>query len=680
MKKTILTPAVLLPALALTLGACSENYWNEHELDGFTENVLDPAVSQVETIEYTLTAADYSTLSSNKTNKALAEAAGVSQQLMAVGTQLYFTDAIKASEYVPALLSDPSFKYFVLTDGSAIKLTYNVAEAVPEAVTAVSNAKTYVVSDADYQYAWDSSDRYAAAFSPSVTAAKSLPGILADAYPDAEEGDMVVVNYQQSDLDPVFSAADEPVEPGFVMSNVIGTIEKGGEYTINGVVTATCNAGYILTDASGSVFVYMGSSFDSSTYAIGDQLVVNGTISSYNTGLQVTGSSAEVNMVGHQDYTYPTAQVFDGAEMDKVITRTADALAVYCSMTGVVAVNGNNINIKVAGAETAQGSVYYVPDQFKAQLTDGAEVAVEGYFIAVAGKRYCNVVVTAINNVNTKSIESRGEPTPVASKQLGAVWTFNGSRWVAASGYAVLNHSDYQAMGQRYDNLSGEGPETYLPMYMKHNYPYALAEDNLTVVYNYYTGSATVLRAVNMVYDGSEWAMFSGVTTETAQFVRTGGKWIYDPNVTITLPAGKGIEISTLYYQTCVDWVAENIDKPQGANYVTSYGNNEYYSGTSAYQGNVDLRPSAAIAQYAKGYEGMSNDEIVALLKKRFETESFPAALAKIHADAAPILGVEVIYTINFYAYNGSNTLPYVIRYRVSAPATFEFLDCTWND
>ena len=51
--------------------------------------------------------------------------------------------------------------------------------------------------------------------------------------------------------------------------------------------------------------------------------------------------------------------------------------------------------------------------------------------------------------------------------------------------------------------------------------------------------------------------------------------------------------MSTLYYQTCVDWVKAQIDDKTGATYVTSYGNNEYYSGTSAYQGNVDLRAAS---------------------------------------------------------------------------------------
>lgn len=106
---------------------------------------------------------------------------------------------------------------------------------------------------------------------------------------------------------------------------------------------------------------------------------------------------------------------------------------------------------------------------------------------------------------------------------------------------------------------------------------------------------------------------------------------MYDPNVTINLPAGKGQEMSTLYFQTCVNWVYENICRPLGDTdiksgkfYISSYGNNEYYSGTSAYQGNIDLRPSAARSQYPAGYEGMSDDQIIELEKTRFMKEVMP--------------------------------------------------------
>lgn len=116
---------------------------------------------------------------------------------------------------------------------------------------------------------------------------------------------------------------------------------------------------------------------------------------------------------------------------------------------------------------------------------------------------------------------------------------------------------------------------------------------------------------------------------------------------------------------------------PDGAAYVTSYGNNEYYCGTSAYQGNVDLRPSAAKAQYP-GYDSMTDDQVVSLMKERFESEVMPAALHILHPDAVPVSGVEVLYTINFVWYNGSSHDGTVV-YKVTAPATFELVSADWD-
>ena len=182
------------------------------------------------------------------------------------------------------------------------------------------------------------------------------------------------------------------------------------------------------------------------------------------------------------------------------------------------------------------------------------------------------------------------------------------------------------------------------------------------------------------------WQKTNGVTEESAQFVRTNGKWMYDPNVEITLPSGKGVEISTKYYQACVDWVYEHIDKPLGSTglkdgnfYISKYGNNEYYCGTSAYQGNVDLRPAKAKEQYPAGYEGMTDEQIETLMMDRFCKEVLPGALATLHADAAPVAGLEVVYTINFAVYNNATT-NHTVRYKVTAPGTFEFIDCSWYE
>ena len=185
-------------------------------------------------------------------------------------------------------------------------------------------------------------------------------------------------------------------------------------------------------------------------------------------------------------------------------------------------------------------------------------------------------------------------------------------------------------------------------------------------------------RCARCIFNGTDWTGgFNGANYVTSQFVKKDGKWNYSPDVEITLPAGRGIEISTLYFQACVDWVKNNV--PDGSAYITSYGNNDYYTGASAYQGNVDLRPASAKAQYA-GYASMTDEEVVALMKTRFEKEVFPAVLAELHPDAAPTpKGIEPEYTINFYYYDGT-AKPATILYKVTGVAKFEFVSCTWNN
>ena len=667
--------ALAAAGCVVALTACDENYWNEHELPGFEEKLPDVTTpTDKKTVEYTLTDADYEGIAKNSTNKALAEAAGVSKALAAVGTQHCFNSDINPADYLPAYMGSNSFTYYALTEGSAIQLTYKTSTSdAAQTAAKVAGAPIYTVSIDDYKGVWGSDDDYVQAFAPSKPAAKELPDVLMNAYPDAEEGDYVVVTYNTADTDPVFSQPDTPDTPGFTLSNVLGTAAVGDELTVNGYVSALSTNGCILTDASGSLFVYNPT--DLASLKIGDQIVLSGTVSSYRTGLQVAaGSTFEI--VGEQAVTYPEPRVLTGADLDEIITRTDDQGPIFCQMTGKVAVNGNNINIIVAGAETAQGSAYYTPDDLKALLVDGTDVTIQGYLISVTGGRYTPTVITSVKPATT-SAGSRASAVTVASEKVSAVYCYDGSDWTLATDYVALSHADYQAMGQKYDNLSTEEAETiYLPRFMNVNYPYAMEGDQKYVVYFWYASSTTSVRCQPFIFRTNTWELNNGVETVTAQYVCAGNKWMYDPNIEITLPAGRNQPLSTLYFQACVDWVAANV--PNGAKYVTSSGNNEYYTGASAYQGNIDLRPDKAIAQYPEAYAGMTDEQVIDTEKRHFALEVFPAVLGQLHPDAEPIAGVDVLYTINFYVYNGSTTDPESIVYKVVAKGKFEFVSCTW--
>lgn len=677
MKKNIFY-SFLIGACLASVASCDVNSWND-KLDDFEG---DPAATNKQAIEYTLTDADYANLAANSDNIAKAGDA-LAKNLKAVGTQHYFTNEISAREYVPNFLSDPDFAYFTLSDGSSVKLTYKTANEVPADVTAFGTAQEYTVTESDYVIAWDDDVDYVESFTPKVSAAANVPYILSQNFAEAKQGDIVVVNYNEANYEPDFGGVTPP-SPSYEMTSVLGTASVGDDVTVKGLVAAICSRGFILSDNSGSILVYYSSGFDATAYSIGDQVSVSGSVSAFNKGLQIDGTAATVEVTGNQTMEYPTPTVFDGAAFDQAITRTTDEMPMYIQFTSTVSISGNYYNFIVDGAETAKGSLYMATDAQKAMFADGTKYVITGYFSSISGGRFVNLIVTNAT-VAAAAPVLKAASVEMDYEVVTAVYEFDGSKWKAKNSINILQNKDYEDMGQKYKNLSD--PDFYLPIYLKGIRPYAKADDSILLAYKYYDSKNKVTSFVcdKYTYNGSEWIKDTGVVEETAQFVKTGGKWMYDPNVTITLPGGKGIEISTKYYQACVDWVYENIDHPLGSEsiksgkfYITSYGNNEYYSGTSAYQGNVDLRATKAREQYPEGYEGKTDEEVVQLMKDRFTKEVMPGALGMLHSDATPIDGIDVIYTVNFAVYDGS-TSEYTARFKVVAPGTFEFIDCTWD-
>lgn len=696
MNTKILIKPLALATLAMVFAGCDENAWNDH-LDGF-EDQNDAPLEVVKALEYTLTDADYAAIATNKTNVALAGADNKSA-LAAVGTRHAFSEAISAQQYVPAFLASTSWPYYALTDGSAVKLTYRVQQGVPEDVSQAPGAALYTVTEDNYKAVWGSDKDYINAFAPSHPASKSIPEILDAAGIELDDNPYCVVSYDVASQEPVFGTigggsddggGDEPTPPtppAFEPSSVISSLDVDDVATIQGVVTAVCSQGYMLTDNSGSIFVYCGSSFDVSSQQVGNQLKVEGTIGAYNTGLQVIGNKADVpltvTVIGQQAVTYPAPKVLTAADLDAIGARTANELAEFVQLTGTVTVSGNYINIAVDGT-SIQGSAYGTNATLVSQFTDGAVTTIRGYLIARVNGRYANIVVTDIDGKTVKLSARKRAPRHAAAFEVPtagerAVYTHASGKWAVASDFLVLNKADYTAMGQKYENLTNAA--NYLPAYLRNKCPYAQAGDVRNVMYLYYNSSSKETYYMCDQYACTapgEWTLNDFVVTETSQFVRTGGEWMFDPSVTINLPGGKNTEPSATYYQACVDWVYEHISKPMGSTgiksgeyYVSSYGNNEYYSGTSAYQGNVDWRPTAASSAFPTLYEGMSDDQIVALERMRFMTEVMPGALAMLHPDAKPLDGIDVLYTINFVVYTGSSSNWRAV-FKVTAPATFE--------
>lgn len=670
-------------AVSATLNGCDDNAWND-KLDGFKDKENEP-LTEVQTIEYTMTDADYASVSSNSANQTLA-GEELKNALANVGKQKCFSEQIPAEDYAPAILAS---KYYYLDNGSAVNLTFRQSSGLPAYLADAAAAELYTVTEDDYKSSvWESDEDFVNGFAPMKPASRYLARILAANVSD--DAKYCIVSYNESNQNPVFGnvGGDTPQPEPWKPGNTIGQAALDAAIDCQAVVTGICAQGYIVTDNSGSILVYMGSSFDASSVQLGQQMNISGTIGAYNKGLQITGATASVEVVGTQAVTYPTPEVINGAKLDELGARTANELAKYVSMTGKVVVSGNNINIEVEGAATTKGSVYQGTPAQKALFTDGETVTVTGWFIAIAGgNRYANMVVTSVNGKPVAAARHRAAAVEVPMTAHNAVYAYESGRWTVASDFVVLQPGDYAELGQNYQNLTNANK--LLPIYLKQKFPYASAEAVKNVLYLYYNSSSkeTYYVCDQYTYNGSEWTLNDGIQTVTRQFVKNDGKWMFDPSVVITLPSGRNQAFSATYYQACVDWVFEHICKPLGQTvlkdenapfYISKYGNNDYYSGASAYQNNVDIRGASAREQYAAGFEGMTDEEISELIKKRFFEEVFLAVIEQIHSDVEPIPGLDFTYTFNFYAYNGS-TIPCQAVYKVVGKGKFEPVKCTWG-
>lgn len=666
--------------VTLLLASCSENSWNDIYLDGFQPGYTP---SEVQSVDYTLTAADYARIADNRFNKALAAEQGVSNALAAVKTQQYLNAEIPAEEYIPNLLKDSLFKYFALSDGSAINLTYREAGELPEIMKALNGASEYIVSDADYQMVYGSDNNYTAAFSPSHSAANYIPKILASSIDNAREGQYVIVNYNNASTDPVFGDTPTPPTPEFAMSSVLTSDLKAGDnITVNGVVTAVCTAGIILTDNAGSILVY-GSGFPYTEYSVGDQVIANGDLSYYKNCLQLAYSN-NLQKVGTQSYTYPQPTNLSPDMLLAAGQNSSPVLAVYGTMTGKVVIDGNYYNVYFGDRTDVRGSIYNATPEVKAQLENDGTYTMYGYFTQTSNSgtyTNCNFIVTGVSAASKSAKRNQRRIVNVPSVNLNATYVYNGSKWIPADGdIMVLNPQDYTDMGLSYGNFSGTQAQEYLPIYLKREMPYAQADTERYVVYKYYANGVTTFACSLWAYNGSVWTdaiSQDGVQTVTNQFVRRNGKWALDPSIELTLPAGRNQPLSTWFFQACVDWVLANV--PDGADYVTSYGNNDYYTGASAYQGNIDLRPGSARNQNPAVYDSMTDEEIVALEKERFEKEVCPGVLAQLYPNLAPVGDFQPTVTIHFFTYNGASTSPAVIVCKAVAKGKFEFVSCDWN-
>ena len=478
---------------------------------------------------------------------------------------------------------------------------------------------------------------------------------------------------------------EEPaIAPANDYTTALGAAVLNDVVEVKGYISAVSSQGPILTDNGGSVLL-----FKTTGYEIGDEVTVNGTITSYNKGFQIGTTGLTIEKTGTTTVTYPAPLKITGAVADELLaSRTEDGYAIYAEMSGTTAVS-KYINFNIEGATTAQGSVYGATEEITAALTDGLNCTLYGYFVSISSGKYLNMIVTSIA-VNTNVATATAAPTVVAEKKY-AFFKYNGTAFEATDIVAV-QPAEMTEMGQTYGSFTNPQQDNYLPKYLAQKYPYAQDGKSLYVAYRCYASGATTWKVDHYTYT-TEWSKVIYFESKTDQFRKGEGKWNIDRTLELNLPNGDAFTKS--FYQYCVNWVYDNKDvalgapardnadviittdivningaKPSGNYWVSNYGNNEFYTGASAYYGNIDWRVSAVRGGFTAAGMGDLTDEQIQEKLKEHTAEVFGAVLSCLYPDMTPEEYKKVV--INFYVYGPNVT--YTCTYNVTGTGAFEYV------
>ena len=232
-------------ASALILASC-ENFYIDQNLGGSDYNPTD-----VRTIDYTLTDADYASIVGNKDNVALALAECPVDTLtgaiadssayfafLRIGENLAFNKLAPADLYVPAFLAA---KFPQLSKGSLFNITYKNCDGAPEYLTTFASTSKYTLSTADYETIWGEGKGGIYYLTPAT-----MMGLTSVLPTEAEEGAILAVVYDYKDTEPSFGGGNSDDAPkGFFD----GTAESRGFYTTSEAIAAV-DAGNIVKDDS----------------------------------------------------------------------------------------------------------------------------------------------------------------------------------------------------------------------------------------------------------------------------------------------------------------------------------------------------------------------------------------------------------------------------------------------
>ncbi len=402
MKKILFASSFLL----VLLSACSD-YNDQFSIK---DNLTD-----VKNMALTLEPADYSSIAQLSANQELALSKDPENKtyvtaLNAVGTNKYFTEDALGEDYLPAYLSS---KYPNADATSKFVVTYNMYQAPAAYLADFKNISTYTLTSDDYKTVWG--DNISASFLSPASISK-IPALLKSNVTNAASGDMKVVYYAYSSVEP--STGGNSGEVSYTKLSEVVANTAGAEYTVKGEVVAIYARGFLLSDGTATMLVYLNAY---PNYSVGDVVSVFGTTSKYSGLMQFPAASEVTLLERNTTFAYPSAQNLDATALDALASSPS---VKYVSFTGKLSISGNYYNV-VVGSATHKGSVSYPVSGIVNSDLNGQDVTVTGYFIG-SSSSYANVMATSV-------VASGATPanTPIGVVALSTAGTYTVTGTVA---------------------------------------------------------------------------------------------------------------------------------------------------------------------------------------------------------------------------------------------------------
>ena len=204
----------------------------------------------------------------------------------------------------------------------------------------------------------------------------------------------------------------EPETPTSTIAEVIAA-EKGSLVKTEATVMAIHKKGYILGDATGTIYVYTNSE---PTVAVGNKILISGTTDNYYGTVQIKSATIEENDGSTATPTYPEPVDLTGLEAFNAFTVNTDKIDItYAKLSGVMQSSGYFLKRDGANHDIQLSNIYE-------SYTDlaGAEFTVTGYIYGFnAGSNYYQVIPVIVETkpylkAEKTEVECAGSDTSVS--------------------------------------------------------------------------------------------------------------------------------------------------------------------------------------------------------------------------------------------------------------------------